>query len=165
MLLYYQNVNRIRSKLTDLFLNTLTCDFEIICLTETNLNSGFLDSELFDQRFNVFRRDRESSCASKVEGGGVLIAINKKFNVIRRMSWDSSVEDIWLTVLLPTDNKNAREINLCVCYLPPDLPMDFLKRFHSNCQKVISTIRQDNSINVILGDLTLHGRLHPAYLP
>lgn len=77
MLIFYQNVNRIRSKTVDIFLNVLNSSYDIICLTETNLNDSIYDGELFDTRYNVVRRDRHESSSRKSEGGGVLIAIKK----------------------------------------------------------------------------------------
>lgn len=54
-------------------------NYDIIILCETWLNSSILSSELFDDRFVVYRRDRETSnFRIKKEGGGVLIAVSKK---------------------------------------------------------------------------------------
>lgn len=71
---YYQNVNRIRSKVQDVYKGILAEDYDIICLTETNFNSGVHSGEVVDGRYNVFRRDRESTRSHKDDGGGVLIA-------------------------------------------------------------------------------------------
>lgn len=136
MLVYYQNVNRIRSKTHELLLSVLNCDYDIICLTETNLNGAVFDSEIFDSRYNVLRRDRYESNMRKTEGGGVLIALKKHINFIRQASWDSDVEDLWISVL-PT-GKNVQTINICVCYLPPDLNFKCLLKFYDNCQNIIT---------------------------
>lgn len=95
--IYYQNVNRIRSKLSQFYMNVLNSNFDIICLTETNLNKGVFDGEIIDGRYNIFRRDRENTCSKKREGGSVLIAIQKRYKVIRQAHWDSCMEDIWIT--------------------------------------------------------------------
>ncbi|KAH9629589.1 hypothetical protein HF086_002525 [Spodoptera exigua] len=114
--IFYQNVNRIRSKLAQFTLNLLNSNFDVICLTETNLNMSVFDGEVVDARYNLFRRDRADSSSAKVEGGGVLLAVHKKYQVIRQASWDSDMEDVWVT-LIP-ESCDASRLNLCVCYLP-----------------------------------------------
>lgn len=50
----------------------------MVLLTETWLNSGFHDDELFDQSYNVVRRDRN---AEDRRGGGVLIGLLKRNSI------------------------------------------------------------------------------------
>ncbi|CAH2207777.1 jg26218, partial [Pararge aegeria aegeria] len=142
-----QNVNRIRSKTSEIYLSILNSNYDVICLTETNLNSGIYDREIFDTRYNVFRRDRQSSCVTKKDVGGVAVAIRKNFSVIRQTSWDSEIEDLWLSIVCD-GGENVNIINLCVCYLPPDLPLRDVKSFYNSC---ISTItRSDYSQQFLL---------------
>lgn len=54
MIIFYQNVNRIRSKLNEFYLSVLNCSYDIICLTETNFNDSVLDTEYIDHRYIVF---------------------------------------------------------------------------------------------------------------
>lgn len=132
---YYQNVNGIRSKLTQFYMNVLNSNFDIVCLTETNLNNSVFDGEIIDDRYNVYRRDRAETHSKKQEGGGVLIAIHKRFKVIRQTHWDSGFEDIWITVM---HEKNCvPNINICVCYLPPDMNYSDIDYFYSHCQNII----------------------------
>lgn len=154
MKIFYQNVNRIKTKTTDLYLSSLNFDYDIICITETNLNSGFFDNELLDLRYNVFRRDRETSCINKKEGGGVLIAIKKTYVAVRMLTWESSVEDLWINIK-PNDYVTSN-IYICVCYLPPDLPIKDQNVFYSNCQNILSNITS-NSLNLIVGDFNVPG--------
>lgn len=152
MLVFYQNVNRIRSKTTELYLNILNCNYDCICLTETNLNSSVFDGELFDSRYNVFRRDRESCLLSKLEGGGVLIAVKKEYNVVHRHEWESEVEDLWISIIPegPTDSV----INVCACYLPKHLTINKLTNFYNKLHNTINNI-STNDINIILGDFNV----------
>ena len=55
-------------------MGVMSGNYDIIALTETWLNSSFYDSELFDNRYTVIRRDRSEN---KLRGGGVLIALKK----------------------------------------------------------------------------------------
>ena len=81
----------------DIYLSILGNNYDIICLTETNFDESVHDGEFIDGRYNVFRRDRSSSRSIKQDGGGVLVAVKMHINIIRRPSWKSGVEDIWLT--------------------------------------------------------------------
>lgn len=148
----YQNVNRIRSKTKDLFLSTLSVDFDIICLTVTNFNASVLDGEVLDNRYNVFRRDRYTTSvnAVKQDGGGVLVAVKKCFSVMRQSSWDSKVEDLWLSVL--PNNSCDPLVHICTCYLYPAISKTDLKTFYDNTQKIILNNNNNNDIFLIIGD-------------
>lgn len=65
MLIFYQNINRARSKTIDLYHNFLNENHDIICLTETNFDSSLFDGEMLDGRYDVFRRDRENTCIDR----------------------------------------------------------------------------------------------------
>lgn len=148
MLIFYQNVNRIRSKLNDLRLSILNSSYDIICLTETNFNNSVLDSEYNDNRYTVFRRDRNSSCSKKTDGGGVAIAVKKSLRVVRQVSWECDVEEIWLTVISDVIKEN---INICLCYLPPYLDHKNLEMFYNNCQNVITETLSNQKV-LLIGD-------------
>lgn len=134
LLIFYQNVNGIRSKLTELYLNAINLNYDVICLTETNLNAGVFDGEILDDRYNIFRRDRQEANIRKGEGGGVLIATKKHLNVLRQASRESTVEDVWISI---RDFKNKSNLNICVCYLPQHLTIDDLSSFYDNLQSNI----------------------------
>jgi hypothetical protein len=147
--IFYQNVGRAKSKLHDIFINSLNNNYDMICLTETNFNSGIYDGESLDSRYNIFRRDRENACSVKQTGGGVLIAVKNYINVVHRDSWESRVEDVWLTVLPCKPGQPA--LHICLCYLPPDLPIDDIIAFHLNCQNVILNSASGDHF-VVIGD-------------
>lgn len=149
MLVYYQNVNRIRSKSRDFFLNVLNSDYDVICLTETNLNSSVFDGEFIDTRYNVVRRDREQTIISKSEGGGVLIALKKDIHYVRQSSWDSDVEDLWISLV--SNSLSAKTTHICLCYLPPDLPFELVNNFYLNLQKIVEQCRDTDDI-ICIGD-------------
>jgi hypothetical protein len=64
--IYFQNVNRMRSKTGDLFEVVISSDFDVVVLLETSLSSYFHDKEIFDSRYFVFRRDRNPSLKEKI---------------------------------------------------------------------------------------------------
>lgn len=98
----------------------------MLVLTETWLNNCIHSSELFDQRYIVFRRDRETSgFHAKKEGGGVLVAVSRKYAANRQCSWESGCEDLWVTVSVATGFKIA----ICALYLPPPVHYSILEHF------------------------------------
>lgn len=137
MLVFYQNVNRIRSKqkLDDVFLNILNCNYDIICLTETNFNDSIFDGEFIDDRYNVIRRDRYTTNVRKNDGGGALLAIKTDINFTRKCSWESKLEDIWIRI--EPKCKNNKIINICLCYLPSHLSNVEMCEFYHNFQRVM----------------------------
>lgn len=78
--LYYENVRSIVNKRKDILLSTSECIYDAIMLTETWLHNGHYDGEFFCDKYRIFRKDRISSNIKNVRGGGVLIAVNNKFN-------------------------------------------------------------------------------------
>ncbi|KAL4709283.1 hypothetical protein ACJJTC_013343 [Scirpophaga incertulas] len=82
--LYYQNTRGLRTKTNQLYTNVLNCSYDIIVFTETWLNCGIRDSELFDSRYDLYRRDRiTSENGSNLDGGGVLIAVLRDYHLQR----------------------------------------------------------------------------------
>ncbi|KAK9744678.1 hypothetical protein QE152_g7519 [Popillia japonica] len=82
---------------------TLTCnlpnsDFDIMCLTETWLNPNILTSEISNNKYSIFRRDRCTTAYKKADGGGVLMALDNTLSASVRLDWQSQAEDLWITV-------------------------------------------------------------------
>lgn len=73
--IYYQNCGGIKTKLHTLLMNILTQSYDIIILTETWLHAGITDAEFIDNRYWVFRADRDRVASGRSDGAGVLIAI------------------------------------------------------------------------------------------
>ncbi|KAH8323666.1 hypothetical protein KR067_002683, partial [Drosophila pandora] len=75
---FFQNIFGMRTKSRMVLLNSSVCDFDVIVLVETWLNSIFSSSEFFEPKlFQVFRKDRDSSSTHCKRGGGVIIAIRR----------------------------------------------------------------------------------------
>lgn len=78
------------------------------------------DSELFDSRYIVYRRDRESSCfhAGK-EDGGVLVAVLNSHKSFRLSNLESNCEDLWICI--EPKAKTSEALYICTAYLPPPI--------------------------------------------
>lgn len=127
--------------------------FDIIIFTETWLNSGVHDNELFDDRYTVFRRDRESSgFHNKKEGGGVLIAISKHLKSYRLHLNESDCEDLWVKIEMYDKSGNSKNLYICSVYIPPPIQQTLLNHFIINTNRILSNHSGDT---IILGDFNL----------
>ena len=93
--LYYQNVRGLRTKLNDIYNNSLLHDFHMILITESWLKEYINDSEILCDKYTVYRHDR-SLTTNKKDGGGVLIGINKLLESKRLYDWENDIDKIEL---------------------------------------------------------------------
>lgn len=148
---YYQNVRGIRTKTLDIYINSSLSEFDIIVLSETWLRNDILDSELFNNDYFVYRRDRESSgFHSKKTGGGVLIAVSKKYNSYRLSNFESMCEDVWVGVDVRIDNMTVA-LKICGVYLPSPIQESILTTFINNTCAML----ENEGPYIILGDFNL----------
>lgn len=68
---FYQNVRGLRTKTSEVKMGLLAPQYHVYCLTETWLNSGFLDSELAGGNMLIFRKDRDYLLSGTSRGGGL----------------------------------------------------------------------------------------------
>lgn len=149
--IYYQNVRGLNTKIVNFYLYVCSHNFDIIVLTETWLHDGVLSSELFDDRYVVYRRDRYTSgFHSFKSGGGVLVAVNKKLNSRSFKNFESDCEDLWVGVDI-FDNKKKETLLICAAYLPPPVQSHMLNNFITNANKSFDNTRY----KLILGDFNL----------
>ncbi|KAL0829565.1 hypothetical protein ABMA28_003076 [Loxostege sticticalis] len=148
--MYYQNVRGLRTKTHNFYCNLANSNYDIIILTETWLKDNISNSELFDGRYIVYRRDRSvSRFQRKSDGGGVLIAVSNRFGSCRMYNWESECEDLWVTVTIP-NTKPLVTLTLCAVYLSPPVQRPALEHFVGNCHSVLE---ENNSRNVcLIGD-------------
>ncbi|CAG4927761.1 unnamed protein product [Colias eurytheme] len=135
-----------------------TEDFDVYIFTETWLCSGIFDSEMFDGKFTVYRRDRETSSLyrHKSIGGGVLVAVSNKLVSSRMHNWESNCEDLWVTIELQSQKSNGHSLlKLCAVYLAPPIRVDVFDHFIDNCHTALE--RSCDNFTLIVGDFNLPG--------
>lgn len=126
------NARSLKNKLNDI--KILANEFDILCITETWLNSKY---NAFNVKgFNVYRNDRDNN----LRGGGVCVIINNKIlhklNTINCQEMKET-ESISITIF------NAeRETDIIVAYKKPDLKWDKQNwsNFLSNRRRDVDTI-------------------------
>lgn len=116
--LYYQNTRGLRTKVSKFFRAVCLNDYDVVCITESWLTDGISDSELFDSRYLVYRRDRNYSQTGQIYGGGVLLGVKRELNVVERADWSSAAEDYWITLTLNKKQPTTTcRVHICVVYL------------------------------------------------
>lgn len=134
---YYQNIRGLRTKIKDFYLSTLSCDHDIIALTETNLCLSVNDAELFDTgEFMVYRVDRSPSNSIHGSGGGVLIAV-RSFLASEKVivPGTENVEVIFVKV-----NVGGRNIYVCCMYIPSNSPVAVYVSYAAAIEKFFQLI-------------------------
>ena len=76
--IYYQNTRGLYTKTTTFYKNCSSSDYDVICITETWLNSSINNAELFPSSYHTLRCDRNFNSINRSRGGGVLIALSEK---------------------------------------------------------------------------------------
>ena len=114
--------------------NILSCDYDIIILSETWLTSYQSDRELSLYNYNIFRCDRSLLTSNLSRGGGVLIAIKSTLTCIAIDNPDDTIEQTWVLM-----NTNQKRLVIGCVYIPPSsCDLNYEKFGHSIsavCQK------------------------------
>lgn len=157
LLIYYQNVRGLRTKTNEFYRSLCLCSYDIIVLTETWLLDSVSNSELFDVRYAIWRRDRDYNLTKQRMGGGVIIAIRKDLYVTSRPSFSSSAEDLWVTVHIKHKNSSPLNIHIgCVYMCGQNHGLSFsaqLQNFLSQFNDILLAKPSDKFI--VLGDFNL----------
>jgi hypothetical protein len=147
--IYYQNVNRSKSKTCKLFLSAIESDYDVIILVETNFDGSITDSEVFDNRFLVYRCDRELGVNSvKSTGGGVVIAVKKYFRSERFVT-ANKCEEVWIRVSL-----DGMNLFISGVYLPHTAPDELCGHHIESVEKVCGSLNP-NDLVLVCGDFNL----------
>ncbi|KAL4720883.1 hypothetical protein ACJJTC_002925 [Scirpophaga incertulas] len=135
--LFYQNVRGLRTKTLQFRHNIFTHSYDIILITETWLVNGIYKGELCDDRYDVFRCDRNDSTSGKKTGGGVMICTRQTLQAQGRPDWAcADVECVWVTVpkkIIDCASAFAR----CESVLWSPVGPTFLKRGSTELQNAV----------------------------
>lgn len=120
--IYYQNCRGLRTKTHTLYMNILSFSYDVIVITESWLTLHISDREFIDQRYIVFRCDRDRVSTNKKDGGGVFIAVSKELRptqVPLPDTYSSLMEHV--IIQLPSSDRTKHHI-ISAVYLPPKSP-------------------------------------------
>jgi exonuclease III len=149
MSIYYQNTRGLKTKTKKFLKNLLNSQFSVICLVETWLQDSVSSCELFDDRYFVFRNDRNLNLTLKSDGGGVLIALHKSMfkSFMAKPCW--IVPTVEMVCISATTHEN-RKLNIVCLYLEPKFSYTKLELLLTNLEKVYQ--EHSNEEFLILGD-------------
>ncbi|KAG6464267.1 hypothetical protein O3G_MSEX014401 [Manduca sexta] len=155
--LLYQNVRGLRSKCLQLYNNILLHNYDILLFTETWLHKNIMDTELCDDRYDLFRYDRDCLYSNKKTGGGVMVCTRRELTAELYTEWQGSPATESICIRIPGRILNSSSnLFIIVAYLPPDLNdlptrLDCIKL---NTQHIIDKFPSDNII--LIGDFNLN---------
>lgn len=112
--IYYQNARGLRTKTRTLYENILVEDWDLICLSETWLNDSFSNSELCDNRYVIYRNDKDYVSSNVNRGGGVLLCAKKKYKPTF-VAKSNSIDFQWLCIKIKLENNT--EVLICCVYI------------------------------------------------
>uniref|UniRef100_A0A8D8R333 Endonuclease/exonuclease/phosphatase domain-containing protein n=1 Tax=Cacopsylla melanoneura TaxID=428564 RepID=A0A8D8R333_9HEMI len=146
----YQNVNGLRGKVHYFYENILSQNHDIIAVTESGLNQEFYDSEFFDNRYVVFRQDRDEVITGHLKGGGIMLGIKPELQPTMIDEWSvcsSDMQIIWVEV-----NMGFSSMYIALLYLPPPTKIGMIN-FLINYLEEKRTLANKNVL--LLGDFNL----------
>lgn len=135
--IFYQNVNGIKTKLRDFYVNLSLSDWECIALTETWLQSNIMDYEIFDDRYVIYRKDRDLKKMGMSDGGGVILAISSSYQSERLEFLEAEcVESIFVKLFI----NEAEFIILGLVYFRPETPLHNYVAFFNTIEEGLKDI-------------------------
>jgi hypothetical protein len=158
IIIFYQNVRGLRTKCLQLKQQILCNEYDIIVLTETWLHAGILDGEFGDDRYDVFRCDRDLESSGKKTGGGVMIMVHRNLGAVLYTAANSPKPTEMITITIPARTLAARtDLYLSAVYIPPspERVMYNVENILRSCKTVINS-SQKNSL-IIIGDFNFPG--------
>lgn len=118
--LYYQNVRGVRTKIDDLLLAVMECNYDVIILTETGLNDCIDSLQIFGSSFTVFRCDRCRRNSDKSSFGGVLIAVHHRYRCTQvQTRHGERLEQVFVDAVI-----GRNRLLIGAVYIPPDRSRD-----------------------------------------
>lgn len=152
--MYYQNVSGMRTKGTEFTSFSSCCDFDIIVIIETWLNSDFYDEEFFNTNvYNVFRKDRDPVTTGCFRGGGVLIAVKKCISSKIVLLHDTNLLYDQICVAVKS---SKGFLYVCASYIPPNSADELYFGHVDNIVQFSNNMSNEDRL-CVLGDFNLNG--------
>lgn len=147
----------LRSKVEEFYTGHSAGGFDLIALTETNLNPEILSSELFSPDYTVFRRDRKFNIVDAQSGGGVLLATTSVITteIVNVPTLDMTFPTI--DIVICKCSILYISFHVVVVYIPPALAIDL---FESFCEALEQLDCLQSGKVILLGDFNVPGFIH-----
>ena len=137
----HTNVRSLNSDKIDFIRAELVENFDIICLTETNLPHANVEHLLLKGFHEIIRKDRVGRT-----GGGVGVYVAQHISAVRMLEYEiPDLEALWLKV------KAGYNVSMLgVCYRPPNSKVEFWTKLQDSLDLV-----KQSWVNNILFDWRL----------
>lgn len=146
-MVFYMNAGGLKTKISDFSVNANGSIYDIIIISETWFCNNINSNELGLHNYNIFRADRNVKTSSKSRGGGVLVAVERKFSSCV-VSIGVHVESIY--VRLTVDHCN---FIIAAVYIPPSSDKE-LYYHHCRDLEILSEKYPEDKL-IIAGDFNL----------
>lgn len=131
--------------------NLINCPYDVVCLSETWLQPGYLDSEVIPGDWQVFRQDRGRVDDQDRLGGGVLIAVKSEHHCKTLVT--NVTDKIFDLVAIELLSKGKKFIVICF-YIPPRASLDEYTDLGVKIEEIVACYESDHAI-LIMGDANL----------
>lgn len=145
---FYHNCSGIRGKIKNLYLDAKSSNFDVLVLTETWLNDSFKNEEILDNKWTIFRKDRDYNATGLSRGGGVLIAVKSPLSAESVFTPSSShhVEQNYIKI-----NLDGKHVYIGVIYIPPKVDDSVYNTVLTTYLSIMNTLNDEDDI-IIFGD-------------
>lgn len=138
----------------------LSSDGFVLVLSETCLIDSVSSSECFNDRYIVWRSDRDYVLTGQSRGGGILIATRRDLPVSTQPLLNSTTENLWIKIRIKKHSLRVyTNLYLCVLYLcKQHKGLSFssqLKYFLTKLNQLVTNNISDTVF--ILGDFNMSG--------
>ena len=144
--IYYQNCRGLRTKSTEFYCSVLSGNFDIVAVSETWLTSNHYNSEYFDNRYTVIRRDRNLIKTGQTLGGGVLLAVKRDYKIL-----EIDCSELQSDCILAKITGDKINLYICVVYFTPNSSVELYEEVF---QFVESKCQVDCTL-LVIGDFNL----------
>ena len=145
------NIRSLNDDKIDAIKAEIVNEYDIICLTETNLPTARVTNLNLNGFHSLIRKDRTGKT-----GGGVGIYVASHLGVTRVYDYEiPNLEALWVKIKAGTNT-----ILICVCYRPPNAKFDFW----NNLQDSIDLAKQSGINKIIIaGDFNADLQTHEGH--
>lgn len=121
------------------------CPYSVILGTETSWDESVKSEEVFGNRFNVFRDDRDPHLSGKESGGGVLVAIDVKFDAELIPSGKfKEFDHVWVKAVIASETHIFASV-----YFPPlQSNKQNFEKFFGDVEKILSNLEPETKIHI-----------------
>jgi hypothetical protein len=137
-----------RGKLNKFFVDSKSCHFNVIVITETWLNDTFNNEEILDSNWTVYRKDRDYSSTGLSRGGGVLIATH---NSLSSELITTPFHELFDLRIIKVCSGQSFCMYIGVVYIPPRSSETTYNELCEIISSFSSTLKEEDKV-IIFGD-------------